>query len=156
MYRFMTRYGTMAAFGLGLLIAVIYLFSVLGGLSEFDALSKETKGTTSIFNAGLYGAILLVILCFAAAVIFGIVQLASNPRNAIRSIGGLVLLGAILFLGYSLAGAADTAKVQEKIASGELSENVSKLISGALWAVLALAALAAGSFVFSEIRNLFK
>ncbi len=158
MYRFLTKNGTMLAFGVGLLLTLVFLFSVMGGVEEFNMMSKENKGQTTIFNAGLYGTLALVVICFVISVLFGVYQLATNPKGAIKFLIGFAVLAVVFFAVFTLA-APDTGKVAELVADPNYnvqSETISKLISAGLWTVLSLAGIAVVSFILSEIRNFFK
>lgn len=156
MYKFLTKHGTGAAFGLGLLVTVVGLVVILTGYDAYTALTDDEQKQTGIFNAALYGTLLLLVVCVIAVILFGAVQLASSPKAAIRflvAIGGIVLLG---FLFYSLSEVETTGKVAEFIERGDLSAGVSKILNGALWTTLALAGVAVLGIVVSEVRNLFK
>ena len=156
MYQFLTKNGTSVAFGLGLLIAILFLFSVLGGLDGFNALPKDDKGTTSIFNIGLQAALVLIVLCAIVALLFGIYHLVTNPKGAVKLIIGLAVLVGLIIVLYSISTPEKSGPIFETIQEFNISDNVSKFISAALSTVLILAGLAALSFVVSEIRNLFK
>ena len=41
--------------------------------------------------------------CAAAAIIFGIIAVAQNPKRNLRAIAGIVLVAAIVGIGYSMA-----------------------------------------------------
>ncbi|MDX1476114.1 MAG: hypothetical protein R3301_00360 [Saprospiraceae bacterium] len=156
MYKFMTKYGTMAAFGLGLLITVIGLVVIMGGMDTFNALPEEEQSTTSIFNLMIGGAIVLVILCAVLMLGFGIYHIASNPKNALRSLIGLGVIVGLVIVFYSISEAETSGPVYTAIQEGELSENTSKWINGALSTMLILLGGAALAFIASEVRNLFK
>lgn len=156
MYQFLTKYGTGVAFGIGLLVTLIFLIPTLSGIGGFNALPEEQQGTTTIFNAGLMAAIGLIILCFAISLLFGIYQLATNPKGALKLIISLVLMAVIFFVLYSVSQPETNAKMVELAKTFNITDGVSKFISAALWTVIALAGIAAGAFVVSEIRNLFK
>lgn len=156
MYKFLTKHGTGAAFGLGLLVTVIGLIVIIAGLQEYSLLPEAEQKESGIFNAALYGTLVLLIISVVAVIIFGIIELASYPKVALRfaiAIAGLILLG---YLFYSLSEVETSGKVYEKIQEGELSGGVSKILNGALWTTLALAGIAVLGIIVSEIRNLFK
>ncbi|MDX1379401.1 MAG: hypothetical protein R3307_11165 [Anaerolineales bacterium] len=152
----MTKYGTMVAFGLGLLITVIGLAVIMSGIDTFNALPEEEQSTTTIFNVGIGGAIFLVVLCAVLMLGFGIYHIASNPRNALRSLIGLGVIIGLVVIFYSIGEAETSGPVYEAIQEGELSANTSKWINGALSTMLILLGGAALAFIASEVRNLFK
>jgi hypothetical protein len=156
MYRLLTKYGTGFAFGLGLLVTLIFLIPAINGIGDFNMLPPEQKGTTTIFNAGLYCAIALIVICFAISVLFGVYQLATNPKGAIKLIISFAVIAILFFILYSTASPETTAKMQALSQEFNITDGVSKFITAALTTVVAMAAVATGAFVIAEIRNLFK
>jgi ABC-type multidrug transport system fused ATPase/permease subunit len=156
MYRLLTKYGTGFAFGLGLLVTLIFLIPAVSGIGDFNMLPPDQKGTTTIFNAGLFCAIALIVICFVISVLFGVYQLATNPKGAVKFIISIAVIAVLFFILYSIATPETTAKMQALSQEFNITDGVSKFISAALWTVIALAAVATGTFVLAEIRNLFK
>ena len=156
MYKLLTKHGQLGAFAIGLIIIVIFFISVFGGLDGFNALTKEDKGTTTIFDAGLYLTVGLLVLCAIAAIAFGIWQMVTNPRGAIKGIIGLVVLGILFGILFSMSDSESTGAVGRALEKFNVSEGQSKFISAAIKSTLILGALAALAFVVSEIRNFFK
>lgn len=155
MYNFLSKNGQLFAFLLGLIITVIFLFSVFGGLDEFNALAEEQRGTTGIFDFGLYAAIGLTILCGVLALLFGLGQTLFNPKGAIKGIIGLAVLAAVYFIGQSMAG-VDTAGVINTMKEFGVTGGQSSFINGAIGGGLILLGIAAVVFVISELLNFFK
>lgn len=156
MYNFLTKHGTAVAFGLGVLVTLIALLTILGGLDEFNMLSDEEKGTTSIFNPAISMAIALTIACAVAILGFGLFHVVMDPRSALKFIIGFAVIIGLVFLFYSMADVETSGKIGTLIENGELSANTSKWISGALSTTLVLLAGTFLAFIVSEIRNLFK
>ncbi|MBK7342975.1 MAG: hypothetical protein IPJ06_07665 [Saprospiraceae bacterium] len=48
MYQFLNKYGQVAAFGLGLLITIVFFAIALAGADEFNGLSKEAQFQSGI------------------------------------------------------------------------------------------------------------
>ena len=156
MYKFLTRNGTALAFGLGVLIVVVGLISIMGGLEEFNMMSEEDQSQTSIFNSGIWAAIVLTIACFVLAVLFGLFQVVSDPKGALKMIIGLVVIVGLVFAFYSTAEVETTGKIGRQIEDGVISATTSKWISGALATTLILFGATFLVFIGSEIRNVFK
>lgn len=158
MYSFLTRNGQTVAFGVGLLMAIIMVVSISGGVGEWSQLAENdmARYDTTIFNFGMIAAFALMALAAAAAVLFGIYQLATNPKGALKGILGLVAVIALFFIIYSAAD--PQPEMLEKMA--KLDFNVtpgqSKMITGAIWTALILAAMAVLSTAVAEIINFFK
>ena len=70
MYAFLNKYGQALAFGIGVLITVIFLAGIMSADPEvFEVLSSDSnanqpeKYVTNIFNFGMYAAIFLSLAC---------------------------------------------------------------------------------------------
>jgi magnesium-transporting ATPase (P-type) len=148
MYNFLIKKGQLVAFGLGLLITLIFLISVFSGVAEFDLLAEEKQGETSIFNPGISGAIVLVVVAAAAMLLFGLFQVFTNLRASLKGLIGLGILVVVFLIGYSTSG--------NDCNEEGMSAAACQLVGGGITTALALAGLAALAFVASEIRNFFK
>ncbi len=155
MYNFLSKNGQLFAFILGLVVTAIFLFSVFGGLDSFNALAEDQRGTTNIFDFGLYAAMGLTALCAAFALLFGLIQTLSNPGGAIKGIIGIAVLAGLFFAGQAMAG-ADTPKVMETLREFKVTDGQSGFINGAIGGGLILLGIAAAVFVVSELLNFFK
>ena len=158
MYKFLVNNGQGLAFGLGLVVVVLFLFNVISGLDEFTALPEEDQASTTIFNFGLYGTLVLFLIAAAGMVLFGLYHIAVNFRGSLKGILGVVVLAVIFIVAYNMApGEPEITAIEEATQkAGGISEGQLKFIGGAISTVLVLLAVAAASFVFSEIRNFFK
>lgn len=155
MYKFLIKHGQVVAFGLGLLIILIFFGSVSAGMEEFSMLPEDQQKTSDIFNFGLYAAIVLSVLCAAVAILFGIYHVVDNPKGSLKGLLGVGALLAIFFVARSMA-APDTGKVAETAAEFNVTPSQSATISAALVTALVMASIAALAVVLSEIRNFFK
>ena len=161
MYKFLTKNGQALAFGLGVLITIIFLGSVLSGVGEFSALPEAEQDQTSIFNFGLTGAIALTVIAALAMLGFGLFQVASDFKGSLKGILGFGFLLVIFFITYSMASGEATPYIQGAIdkfetAGAVFTSNNLKFISGGISTAVALVVIAAVAFVFAEVRNLFK
>jgi len=149
------------AFGLGVLITVIFLISVVSNMGEFTAMAEEKQVETSIFDVGLYGAIALTIIAAVAMVVFGLFQVITSFKSSMKGILGFVALLVVFFVSYSMTETDVTPYIQGAIDKFEqggavfTDENL-KFISGGISTTLVLVVVAAAAFVISEITNLFK
>ena len=154
MYKFLTRNGQLVAFGLGVVISLLFLIMVITGLDGFNSLADDAKGTTSIFNLGIYAAIFLVIAGFIAMLAFGIFHVASDLKGSMKGLIGFAAIIVIFFIAKTM-GSDDTA-ISRVIEEFNITPGQSSIISGAIFTAIVMAGLAAVAFVFSEIRNFFK
>lgn len=162
MYQLLTKHGSVFALALGAIVSIGALLMIFSGLDGFNALTKETKATTDIFNFGIYGAVFLIGLAALAAVGFGIFQLATNPKGSIKVLAGIAVLALVFFIGYMLstedAGPKTALAIQEYKdgIKGGISEGSSKLVSAGIWTTLLLIGGGVLILVASEVRNIFK
>lgn len=160
MYKFLVANGQRLAFGLGILITAIFLFSVIGGLDQFNELPDEDQATTSIFNAGISGAIILIVIAAVALIAFGLMQVLSDLKGSMKGIIGLVVLLVIFFIAYSTANgdaAAEIAPIGTAIEKvGGIAPGNLKFIGGSIITAMVLVGTAFASFVLAEIINFFK
>lgn len=148
MYNFLVKNGQLLAFGLGILITVIFLISVTSGIADFEMMSEEDQGNTTIFNAGLTGAMVLTVVAAAAMLIFGLLQVFSNLKGSAKGLLGAGVLVVLFLIGYSTAG----GNCNEE----GISEATCQMIGGGIITAMALVSLSALAFVVSEVSNFFK
>jgi len=161
MYKFLTKNGQTLAFGLGVLITVIFLATVLSNVGDFTAMEEEKQQETTIFNFGLYGAIALTIIAAIAMVVFGLYHVVADFKGSIKGILGFAVLLVVFFVAYSTASTDVSPYIQGAIENfekggAEFTDQNLKFISGGITTTLVLVAVAALSFVISEVTNLFK
>jgi len=165
MYKFLTKRGQLLALLLGVAVIVIYLTSVFGGLSsagysvsdDLNQIMKNNPNTDfSFFNTGLGLTIGLIIFAVAIAIIFGLIQILSSPKASLKGIIGVAVIAILFFLLSSSATAETTGKIGELVQRFDISDSISKFISGGLSTTLILAGIAVVIMVLGEIWNLFK
>jgi hypothetical protein len=156
MYNFLSRYGQLIAFGLGALLTVIFLATAFSSADDFNALTEAEQTETTIFNFGLYSAIILTIACAAAILIAGLIFTVLSPKNSIKALIGLGVILIIFFVAYSTADPKGTGSLARTILEEGIQANSSKFISGAISTALVLGGGAVLAFVVSEVLNLFK
>src|SRR5690606_21474815 len=154
MYKFLTKNGTLLAFGIGGLISLVFFIIAITGIpAGFADMPKDQQFATGAFDFGIAISIFLTIAAFAALIIFGILQIVSNPKGAMKGIIALAAILVIFFIAYSMADGT----VQERWASDfGITEGLSKYVSGALATTIILTIVAIGVFIFSEFRDFFK
>ena len=168
MYSFLNKYGQALAFGIGVLITVIFLASIFSAddatLEMLQANDKTAETyETDIFNFGISISVILTALAFVVALIFGIVQMISNPKGSLKGLAGLAVLLIILFVGYSMASGEVTdpeiANAIEKFETSQESEITAgnlKFISGSILTAVVMVGLAILTLIVFGIRGLFK
>lgn len=170
MYTFLNKYGQVLAFGLGVLITVIFLVSIFSAPEpEMESWLSESAGPekydTNAFDFGLFSSLGLTALAFIVAVIFGITQLASNPKGSIKGLIGLAVLVIIAFVAYSSANgdlAQEAPEIQRSIEKFETDQATTfdsgtlKLVSGSIITALIMIGLSIASLILFGIYSTFK
>lgn len=156
MYKALTKYGQLAAFSVGLVVIVVFFASVFSGVDAFNGLTKEDRGTTTIFNAGLYLTIGLLIICAVVALLFGIWHMVTNPKGAMKAIIALAILLVLFFALYATSEPETSGIVANAVEKFNLTAGQSQFIGAALKSTLILGGIAVLSFIVSELTNIFK
>jgi hypothetical protein len=148
---------------LKVLIIVAGVIAVLLVLGNWDS-SMGDQGWLYVLNSvpevsmpisfGLSLTWFVLVLCLAAAVIFGIVGIARDVKKSSRSlvgIGIIVVLALVCYYGF--ADATLPAGLPEEVIP---TEGVALLVSAMLILTSILAVAAILSMVYLEVRKLFK
>lgn len=156
MYAFLTKNGQTLAFGAGLILVVAAIVLIFSGLSGFEAYGDTPERyQTTIFNFGMYAAIALIIIGLIAAVLFGIFQLATDPKGALKGIIGLVAIVVLFFVFYSIAD-PNSAMLSRLSSDFVVTPGQSKFISGGITTALILLAASVLAAAVAEVINFFK
>lgn len=100
-------------------------------------------------NYGIIIAYILLAVAVLAAVIFPLIQLAQNPKNAKGALMGIGFIAVVIGIAYALATDVNPSKI-------EITADAAKQVGTGLYAFYLLAAVAIGSVVFSEVSKFFK
>ncbi|MEZ4909167.1 MAG: hypothetical protein R2771_16335 [Saprospiraceae bacterium] len=164
LYKFLIKYGTVFALGLGGLIIIWFLVSVNLGLSGMgfdvgtDLVEKSKTTDISFFNSTMYITFFLIILAVVIWLFFGAVGLITNLKGSYKfliTVGVLVLLYIIF---YSTSSVDHSSKLYEYVSKPEfyVTESVLKNLSAAIKTTFALFIISIVTLVVSEILGFFK
>lgn len=159
MYKTLSKNGQGIGFLLGAVITILYVLIMSAGWGKFSSLAEDApeRYDTTIFNFGIFAAIALVIIGVIIVALFGVAQMASDPKAALRGIVGVGVLVGIFLVSYTTASGEATGPLAKSVENaGGLSSNALKLISGGITTSIILALAAAAAILVSELRNFFK
>ncbi len=165
MYNFLVKRGQLFALLLGVGVVAIYLITVFSGLrsagySTSDDLNQILKNNPDadfgFFDLGIYLTGGLIAFAAAIAVIFGLLQVLRSPKGALKGIIAVAAIAILFFVLSNMAEAESTGKIGELVQRFNVSDTVSKYITGGLQTTMILAAASALFMVLGEIRNIFK
>lgn len=132
MYNFLSKNGQLVAFLLGVVLVVIFLAIAVPGAGDyyFDSMDDAEIFGVDVFNFGILAAIVLSLICAAGIVLFGLYQVASNPKGSVKGILGVLAIVALMFLFYTMAAdSADHDTIKGAIEKYETSAE-GRFISG--------------------------
>lgn len=159
MYQLLAKRGQLFAILLGVAVVAIYLITVFGGLSSAgysasDDLVQVLKGdsgeTFSFFDLGLKLTIGLAGLALAIAVLFGIFHLVTNLKGSMKGLIGIAVIAAIFFGLYSSADSDLGSIIAPTLQEFNVSENISKMITGGMKTTVIMAVAALGAMILLE------
>ena len=132
-------------------IISITLYALLGISALLGVLFYTSVITEEPFIIWVY---ILTIVAAAMAVIFPIVYMIMNPKNAKGVIYGVSAM--IIIIGISYIIASDTILVFPNYKDFNITESISKYIGTALFSMYLLAIFAFVSIIFTEVMSFFK
>jgi hypothetical protein len=154
----------------GFVVGLLGIILVLVSLGQAESVSENMVdlgnniSISSGFNAGLNGFFNIIYIallgCIGVSVGFSILSAASNPKGAVTSIIGILALGVIFLIGYSIADSSVQLVGRSPDEAAEflkdISENSIRLGGMAINAMYILLLTAVGSIVGGEIYRSFK
>lgn len=164
-YNLFNQKGQMIALLLGVLCIAIVLGSIFSGISgagydtstDLNAVLKSGGGDGfNYLNLAIAIPAILIIIALLAWAVFGLMGLIGNPKGSMTFLIGFVILLVLFFILYSMSDAESTGKIAELVGKNNISENVSKMISGGVKSVMGLTIVAFFGIILFEIYNLFK
>jgi len=161
MYNYLVKNGTAVAMGIGSLVTILFVISVMLGLSgsgydtSTDLLTVDYKSINA-FNLGLYLTVFLGVVAILLMLLGVIMDLVKNRKSSMKMILGilvLIVVFVILFVvsDYETGGNWDYLNSEFNVA-----ESSSKFISAGIWTCAILLFVAGMSIAVSEVRNFFK
>lgn len=180
MYSFLSRYGQLIALGLGAFITIVF-FAIIGmkgsvftELASQDLPLRQYNAELSkygMFNFGIVAAGLLILACAVAALVFGVLGIATNFQASKKGLIGAAVLLAIFIALYFIANSSGDSEsvlaVIDKMNKGTIDEagnpsintvtaGRSSYISASMITTAIIGGLALLSMIAFEIWNLFR
>ena len=165
-FTLLTKRGQLFALILALVCIAIVFVSILSGLgsagydTSLDLVpimqDEESTQNFNFFSPAVRIPSYLAVICFFIMIAGVFKDIFSDPKGSIKMIIGLVVLAVVFFALYSSSAAENTGKISYLVQEFDVSDNVSKLISGGIKTTVGLTIVAAISMVFMEIWNMFK
>ena len=111
LYNFLNKNGMMVALGIGVLIIVVHFIGIAGGVESFNEIPQNDPDSkpqlleegSAMVSMGINLTIALLVVAFIVLVVFGIWQVVTNPKGAIKGIAGLAVILVIFFIGWGMS-----------------------------------------------------
>jgi len=103
----------------------------------------------TIVNIGLYLTYTLVAVALLAAIVFPLIYLIQDPKQAKNSVMGILGLGIVFLISYLLS--SNEVYEEEKITA-----TVSQLVGGSIIMLYLLLAVAVVAAIYSEVARILK
>ncbi|MFH2096538.1 MAG: hypothetical protein ABIJ16_12585 [Bacteroidota bacterium] len=146
--------------GILLLISVVILVIFFAGGKVEPNLIVPVK-FNNIASAPQYTGLfiswsyVLLIIAGASAIIFPIFNLVQQPKKALPTLIGLVVIGILFFIGYSL-GDGTLIKLSETYTGSDNNPTTLKLTDAGLYTMYILIAIAVIGALYTEVAKVFK
>lgn len=164
MYQFLTKNGQVLAFGIGVVLIVIFLAMSVSGAGDynFETITDAEMRDVTIFDFGIWASIILTIGAALALVLFGVYHVVTDIKGSGKGLLGLLGLVAVYVIAYVLApGEAGSAQLQGAIdkfaesGNGVITAGNLKFIGGSITTSLILVGVAVLAMI-SSVVNIFK
>jgi peptidoglycan/LPS O-acetylase OafA/YrhL len=135
------------------LIILLAVSAVLGIL--FYSGGEDISGQPVYTNTFIVWAYILAGTAVAFAVIFPVFQMIKNPKAAVKSLLGLLVVAVIVFLAYSVASGEKLGITNPELMQYDVPGTL-KYAGTLLNSVYFLAGLAILSMIYAEVSKVFK
>ena len=140
---------------MGISLALTFMFYFAGVVPETEGTNFPEPLWT---NQYLSWAKVLFYVGVVLAIVFPIISfvnmLINNPKQAVKSLGGLVLFGVIVFIAWTMAD--DTVLKMEQYAGSDNVPGTLKMAGASLYTMYILGGVAVFAIIFTEISKAFK
>lgn len=140
-----------------LLIALGVVFIAIVWIKGDTALENDLSLQDRIMNPFTWTTYIALGIALILSVFFPIVQVVTNPKNAVRALIALGILVVIGLIAFGLAsGSLEGDVLQKAFRKGELTEAGSRRVGAALIGTYILGILAVLTVIYSAIASIFK
>lgn len=135
------------------LLSIVY-FKAVAGLHPDATFEQQDVQLGSLLDSYMFYAYILAGAAAVLTIAFAIVKMVLDPKSAVKSIASIIILGVIVFIGWSIA----EDKVLE-IPGYKGEDNVPetlKMSGMILWTTWITAGLSILTALYAEISRAFK
>lgn len=154
--RYLVRLGEYffyALLAISAILAVIFYINA-GNINSKDSYAKQLADAGPILNYLAYWLYLLIALAVFFAVLFPVIRMFGNPKSAIKTFIGIVVVAILIFVAWQFADGTIM-----DIAGYTGPDNIPtrlKMVDVAIFMMYALVGVAGLSLIYAEVSKLFK
>ncbi|MFO8020847.1 MAG: hypothetical protein R6U65_00165 [Perlabentimonas sp.] len=131
--------------GVSVIVALVYFFRISGAEAEQEIVVAEPY---------ILWALILLGLTAFLAILFPIINIVLNPKNAVKALLGLITIGVVFLIGYL---GSDTTPIESAVSNPDFSDPaVLRFADTGIIATYILLGVAILSLIFTGIRSLIK
>lgn len=131
--------------GVSVIVALVYFFRISGAEAEQEIVVAEPY---------ILWALILLGLTVFLAILFPIINIVLNPKNAVKALLGLITIGVVFLIGYL---GSDTTPIESAVSNPDFSDPaVLRFADTGIIATYILLAVAILSLIFTGVRSLIK
>jgi len=136
-----------------------YFYYVSSGVTYENDTPFEMKLAAygGIIDVFIIWAYILIIVATAAAIIPAVIQMVTQPKNAVKSVISVVLLAVVVLIAYAMSDG--TPFTSEQLPAYEGNDNVPSMLKMADTMLFSMYFLLAGaiiSIIYAEVAKVFK
>ena len=161
MYNFLSRNGVLIGFLLAVLAIIITVIPIMMGVDAFEAVPEKEQPWSeegNIFGVGINVTRALLYIAIGLMVLLGIFGIFKDFKSSMKGVIGFVVI--LIFFGilYAVTSTEVSGSLAETVANPEfgITDNIFKLVSGAINGTLLLLLIAFVAMILMEIWNFFK
>jgi len=136
-----------------LLILIASIYIIITWAKGDASIKEDPSAQNYVLNPFFYNAYVAFFVAAISAVLFPIVYMIMNPKNAVRALVGVGILLVIAGIAYAMADGSTTGAVYEKY---QISSAQSKNVGMGLYLTYILGFLTIGTLLYSEVVKFFK
>ncbi len=131
--------------GVSVIVALVYFFRISGAEAEQEIVVAEPY---------ILWALILLGLTAFLAILFPIINIVLNPKNAVKALLGLITIGVVFLIGYL---GSDTTPIESAVSNPDFSDPaVLRFADTGIIATYILLGVAILSLIFTGVRSLIK
>lgn len=132
---------------------VSIILIVIAAIYQIVIFYQGDSPSDSVLDGYFYVAYIAFGISALFAILFPIIQTVSNPKDAVKSLIGLVFVVALGFVAYAIS---DNSFTPDQLDKMETTVETSRLVGAGLIYTYFVFVLAVGAIIYASISSIFK